>query len=205
MVAGEQLLLIVLCVNNCFLPPGVVERHRVRYVELIGCDCAMAEHPHDPKLFNQCGSPQPGTTALLEGAGYQAVRYFFHMLRPNLDELPDFPLPDGLEVRPARPDEYRAIWESTDDPDHEEWGSPELTEDGYQEWVNSPLFQPELWQIAWDRAGGSPVGHVLTFIDHDENEQSDRKRGYTEGRCREWRRRGGAGLISRSLKAKRSR
>jgi ribosomal protein S18 acetylase RimI-like enzyme len=44
----------------------------------------------------------------------------------------------------------------------------------------------------------------LTFIEHDENEQNDRKRGYTEGIGvdQAWRRRGIArALIAQSLQA----
>jgi len=51
------------------------------------------------------------------------------------------------------------------------------------------------------------VGHVLTYIHHDENKQFDRKRGYTEwiGVARPWRRRGVArALISRSLQAQKA-
>ena len=51
------------------------------------------------------------------------------------------------------------------------------------------------------------MGHVLTFIDHAENEKFNRKRGYTEGIgvARAWRRQGLArALIARSLKAQKA-
>jgi mycothiol synthase len=35
---------------------------------------------------------------------------FLQMVRPNLDDIPDFALPDGLEIRPVTTDHYRAIW-----------------------------------------------------------------------------------------------
>jgi GNAT superfamily N-acetyltransferase len=163
-------------------------------------------HPRECNKYLQANVSQfqKGTSILLERAGYQPVRYFFSMVRPTLENIPDLPLPDGLEIRPATPNQYRAIWESIFDPDEEEWGSPEPTEAAYQEWLRDPHFQPHLWQIAWDKGTGNPVGHVLTFIDHDENKQSGRKRGYTEGIgvARAWRRRGVArALISRSLQA----
>jgi len=166
-------------------------------------------HPCEPEKYFQASVSQfqENTAILLERAGYQPVRYFFEMVRPNLENIPDIPLPDGLETRPVTADQYRALWESTRDASEEEWGVPEPTEADYQKWLEDPLFQPDLWQIAWDQDTGQPVGHVLTYINHEENRQFTRKRGYTEGVgvCREWRRRGVArALISRSLQAQKA-
>jgi mycothiol synthase len=163
-------------------------------------------HPREFKKYFQVSVSQfqEGRAILLERAGYQPVRYFFEMVRSNLEDIPDYSLPDGLEIRPVTTDQYRAIWESTHDSTQEEWGITEPTENTYQEWLKHPLFQPHLWQIAWDKDTGNPVGHVLTYINYEENKQFDRKRGYTEGIgvSREWRRRGVArALISRSLQA----
>jgi mycothiol synthase len=168
-------------------------------------DIAAAHSLGSKKYFQTSVSQfQTGTAMLLESAGYQPARYFFEMVRHNLDDIPDFPLPDGLEILPVNPGQYRAIWDSIHDTDQEEWGSTKPTEDAYQEWLKDALFQPHLWQIAWDKKTGNPVGHVLTYIHHEENEQFHRKRGYTEGVgvSREWRRRGVArALISCSLQA----
>ena len=150
---------------------------------------------------------QEGEAFLLERAGYQPVRYFFEMVRRTLEDIPEFPLPEGLEIRPVRPEQYRAIWESASEAAQEEWGSAKPTENAYQEWLKDPLFQPELWQIAWDTANGKPVGNVMTYIHHEENKQFNRRRGYTEGVgvVREWRRHGLArALISRSLQAQKA-
>jgi mycothiol synthase len=166
-------------------------------------------HPQGSEKYFQVSVSQyqQGTAILLERAGYQPVRYFFEMVRPNLERLPDFPLPDGLEIRPARLDQYRAIWESMQDAGQEEWGNPEPSEEAYLEWLKDPLFQPDLWQVAWDKVTGKPVAHVLTYIHHAENKQFERKRGYTEGVgvSPAWRRRGVArALISRSLQAQKA-
>lgn len=167
------------------------------------------EHPSDSQKYFQASVSQfqVGTAIMLERAGYQPVRYFFEMVRPSLEDIPDFPLPDGLEIRPVTPDQYQTIWESIHEANHEEWGSKEPTEIAYLEWLNDHLFQPHLWQIAWDKGTGNPAGHVLTYIHHEENKQFDRKRGYTEGVgvSLEWRRRGLArALISRSLQAQKA-
>jgi mycothiol synthase len=147
---------------------------------------------------------QGGTAILLERAGYQPIRYFYLMVRPDLEDIPDFPLPDGLEIRPVISDHYRAIWKSIDETSQDEWGYTRSTEEAYQEWLADALFQPQLWQVAWDKAANKVVGTVLTYINHEENKQFDRKRGYTEGIGvdREWRRRGVAhALIGMSLQA----
>jgi len=180
----------------------------LRWLESRLRDIAAA-HPADPARFFQASAQQhaTGTAALLESAGYQPTRYFFEMVRPTLEDIPDYPLPAGVEVRPALPEHYRAIWASVDEASQDEWGYSPLTEEDYQRWVAHPRFQPELWQIAWDQADGRVVGHVLTFIDQVENEKFGRKRGYTEGIGvdRAWRRRGLArALIARSLQAQRA-
>jgi mycothiol synthase len=165
-----------------------------------------ADHPaHLSKVF-QVGVSQnyPCRKALLEASDYHAVRYYFSMVRPSLDEIPDFPLPDGLEVRPVMPGDYPAIWQVVRETSQDEWGHRDLTEQDYRDWLSGPLFQPELWQVAWDRLTNQPVGTVLTYIHHEENKQFGRRRGYTEGIgvVRLWRRRGVArALISLSLQA----
>jgi len=151
---------------------------------------------------------QKGTTTMLERSAYQPVRHFYDMVRPTLDDIFEFPLPDGLEIRPVNPENYPAIWKSVvDETGQDEWEYKKPTDDDYQEWLTSPHFQPHLWQVAWDTLSNQVVGHVLTFIDDDENKQFNRKRGYTEGIGvdQSWRRRGLArALISRSLQVQKS-
>jgi hypothetical protein len=49
---------------------------------------------------------------------------------------------------------------------------------GIQDWMSQPAFDPTLWKVTWD--GDEVAGGVLGFVDRTENEQYDRKRGYTE-------------------------
>jgi mycothiol synthase len=162
-------------------------------------------HPADlPKYFQaHVTQHKVGLAAMLEKEGYQAVRYFDEMLRPNLDNLPQFPLPDGLEVRLVPSKYYRLIWEANHEAMQDHWGVIAKTEADYQAWLNDPaLFQPHLWQVAWDILTDQIAGQVLTEIDHLQNEKFARKRGYTENISvrRPWRRQGLArALIARSL------
>jgi mycothiol synthase len=168
-----------------------------------------ANHPPETAKFFQVDVSQfqKGTTSMLDHSGYQSIRYFYEMVRPTLEDIPELPLPDGLVLKFVLPDHYAAIWRSVDETSQDEWGYKEPTDDDYQEWLTSPHFQPHLWQVAWDTTGNQVLGHVLTFIDDDENEQFNRKRGYTEGIGVDgaWRRRGLArALISRSLQAQKA-
>jgi ribosomal protein S18 acetylase RimI-like enzyme len=168
-----------------------------------------AAHPaQQTKLFQvDVAQVQEGKARMLQLAGYQVARYFYEMVRSNLDKIEEWPLPAGVELRPAAVDHYRAIWKSIDEGSLDEWGYTQATEEAYEAWTTNSHFQPHLWQIAWDGASDQVVGHVLTYIDGDENEQFGRKRGYTEGIGvdRAWRRRGLArALIARSLQAQKS-
>jgi mycothiol synthase len=146
-------------------------------------------------------STQTGYNALIAQEGYHPVRTFLAMVRPDLENIPDIPLPDGLEPRPARPEHYRQIWDAFQEAFQDLWGYVQPTEEEYEEYLTISEFQPDLWQVAWE--GDQVAGMILNFINHGENEEYHRKRGYTEGIAvrRPWRRRGLArALLARSLK-----
>jgi mycothiol synthase len=139
---------------------------------------------------------------LLLGNGYAVVRRWYRMARPLDGEIPEAPLPEGLEVRPVTPAHYRRIWDAEVEAFRDAWGFAEPTEGAYQEWIEKPVaMMPEMWQIAWD--DDQVVGQVRSFINRKENAEQGRLRGYTEDISvrRPWRRRGLAQtLILRSLR-----
>lgn len=142
--------------------------------------------------------------AFLEKAGYRVERWFHSMLRPTLDDIAPFPLPPGVEVRPVLPEHYRAIWNAHVQAFSTHWGFSPPEEKDYQWWLNSRVFQPHLWQLAWDTATGEVAGQVRTYIDESWNAAKGRQRGWTEfiSVAEPWRRRGLArALISLSLRA----
>jgi ribosomal protein S18 acetylase RimI-like enzyme len=151
-----------------------------------------ADHPDTgPRFLNSSAvERQTNLTDLLERRGYRPVRHGYDMLRPDLENIPDTPLPEGLDVRPVTPEHLRAIWEAEVEAFRDHWGSSEPDEGDFQRWLNESPFQPELWQVAWD--GGQVAGMVRTFIDHNQNARLGRQRGYTENIStrRPWRRRG---------------
>ena len=164
-----------------------------------------ADLPADaPKVF-ALGAPEQAESlrALLESEGYHVARYFYQMVRPLDEPIPDFPLPDGLELRPVTPDQYRAIWDTYHEAFRDHWGFSPRPDSYFEWWISEPIFNPALWQVAWDAATGEIAGQVQTFIDDDENEAFQRRRGYTETISvrRPYRRRGLArAMIVESLR-----
>jgi mycothiol synthase len=147
--------------------------------------------------------------ALLEKHGYTPARYFYDMVRPNLDDIPHAPLPAGLEVRPVRPEHLQAIWDANVEAFRGHWGEPERTPADYERFMNDPVeFQPDIWKVAWDTASNEVVGMVLGYINHAENEALNVKRGWTENICvrKPWRKLGVArALIAENLRELKAR
>jgi mycothiol synthase len=157
------------------------------------CDCFVDETAQD-------------TVNLLERRGYKAVRYGFNMVRPDLENIPNCPLPEGLEVRPVEIGHLRKIWEASNEAFKDHWGYIAEPWEEYVRIQSDPDFDPTLWRVAWD--GDQVAGMVLSFIDKDQNAEYGRLRGYTENICvrRPWRKRGLArALIALSLQALKER
>ena len=140
-------------------------------------------------------------TALIRGAGYEPVTYAAEMVRPSVDDLPDYPLPNGLGIRPVSEGQLRAIWEADTEAFRDHWGYVEPTEESYARFLAFPYNDPTLWRVAWDDEG--VAGQVRSFIDTAQNAEHGRQRGWTENisTARRWRRRGVArALIVESIR-----
>lgn len=160
----------------------------------------------DRRFESWCNENQVGAVALLESEGFTTARYFFEMLRPTLDDIKEFPLPDGLEVRPVRPEDYRAIWDADTEAFADHWGGMDLSEQAFERFFSGPDFQPELWRVAWE--GDRVAGQVNNFVMREFNAQTGSRRGLLGGVSvrRPWRGRGLArALVSQSLVAFRDR
>jgi mycothiol synthase len=174
-------------------------RHNERRLRQIAAD-----HPQDEEHWLEAwaSDTEEHWESLLVDEGYEGVRWGFEMVRPDLENIPDLPLPEGLEVRPVPPEQYRAVFDAAKEAFRDSWEFSEdwFSEEDFQAWQQEPTFQPELWQVAWD--GDQVAGMVQNFVNEAENEEYGRRRGYTEGICvrRPWRRRGLArALIARSF------
>jgi len=117
--------------------------------------------------------------ALALAHGYRPVQHVIDLVR-SLEGIPEAPLPPGLEVRPVTPKDYRAVWDAGRESSRWMWNYSESRWDDahFEAFQRSPEFQPDLWQIAWDRE--TLVGTVLPFILEAENRRYGRKQGHTE-------------------------
>lgn len=143
---------------------------------------------------------------LLECQGYQPVRYAYEMVRPDLDNVPELPLPPGVEVRRVEPEHLRLIWEASNEAFRDHWGYIPDPWEEFERLLDDPDIDPNLWRVAWE--GDQVAGMVMSYIDKDQNERFGWKRGYTENIFvrRPWRRQGLArALIAISLFALKER
>ena len=144
---------------------------------------------------------RPGAVALVTSHGYQPVRYFFNMLRPTLDQIEVPQLPEGLELGLVTDRAgYRRLFDADAEAFMDHWGGFDASDEAFEEWLGWPDLDPSLFVIAWD--GDEIAGAVLNFIDENENELLNRKRGLLGSVFvrRPWRRRGlAAALVATSL------
>lgn len=154
---------------------------------------ARAERFEDAEgraLGTWIGEKESGAAELLEAEGYVPVRYYFSMIRDNLDDIPDIALPDGLEIREVRDGDRETIFAADNEAFRDHWGHREMTREDFTRLFSMPDLDTSLWSIAWD--ADEVAGGVQTFIWKAENETLGVKRGWLEHISvrRAWRRRG---------------
>jgi len=145
---------------------------------------------------------ESGAAALYTAVGYQPVLHGAEMVRPDLEDIPEAPLPEGLVVRSPGPDELRKVWEAEVEGFRDYLGAVPQTETDYRAFLDNQYNDPTLWRIAWD--GDEVAGQVRSYINGPENEAMGRRRGYAESISvrRPYRRRGLArALLVQSLRA----
>jgi mycothiol synthase len=167
-----------------------------------------ATRPPGERLFATFGGDEaPERDALLRSRGYQPVRWFYSMVRPDLDDLPDSPLPAGLEIREVTAEQLPVIWAAEQEAFRDHWGFTESNDEEYEQFRTDPVRgDTTLWRIAWD--GDEVAGQVRSFINAEENERFGRQRGHVEHISvrRPWRKRGLArALIAASIPLLRER
>jgi beta-glucuronidase len=94
------------CFNLAVSPYGVVTRDRRKKVPYRTAQRLFRERQGIPEPVAPEGPPGPGPT------GYPVM-----MIRPNLDDLPEVPFPEGFRARPMGPEEaglWADIWRDAD-------------------------------------------------------------------------------------------
>lgn len=161
-----------------------------------------AGHPFDgDRWFSAWANDVDATgTQLLLEHGFRPVRQSVTMVRPTLDAIDVPSLPDGLELRPVREVDLRAIYLADADAfrDHDGW--VDESDAAVRRWALHPLTDPSLMVVAWD--GDQVAAAALCAISTTENEANGFLRGWVETvfTRRPWRRRGLArALLGRAL------
>jgi mycothiol synthase len=145
---------------------------------------------------------QPRDEALLRSVGFEPVRYFFAMERPHLDDVPDGPLPDGIEVRAVTRTDAPRVFAADVEAFRDHWGGFDDSPEELQRWLDSPEFDPSLWVVGFDAQSGEIAGAVINAVYAEENAELGRQAGWLDSvfTRRPWRGRGLArALICRSL------
>jgi mycothiol synthase len=138
----------------------------------------------------------------VEAAGFTRVRAGVELVRPNLHDIPDIPMPDGFEIRPIAADDramHRRVWEAAKRAFAESYGEQAQSEDQYERWLSSTEFNPPLWRVAFH--GDAIAAQILNYLDEPEADGS--RIGWTESISTqpEFRRRGLArALLAESLR-----
>ena len=160
-----------------------------------------------PPIFGSWSTErQPGDASLLEAAGFEPKRWFFEMVRPNLDEIPERALPDGLEIRPIDRSMARQVWDADIEAFQDHWGGFDGSEEHLQRWLDNPNTDLSLWIIAFD--GDEVAAGIINSIDPDQNAALGIERGWLSSvfTRRAWRRRGlASALIVESFRRLRDR
>jgi len=141
--------------------------------------------------------------SLLLREHYTPVQSYFVMVRSLLQPIPDLSLPEGLKIRPVRPEHYWTVWRAADESLQDLRGGSDLTDEILKEWIENPTFNPRLWVVAWDITTDQVAGVVLSSIDEGENQKYKRKRAHMGpiGVRRPYRRKGlASALLAQSFK-----
>lgn len=159
---------------------------------------ATLPHPH---VFAGWGELEvPAVLPWATAAGYHVDGYGVMMIRPLAEPIPEIALPDGLELRPVRPEDHRAIWDADTEAFQDHRDPDRRTEADFLGFFSQPDIDTSRWLVAW--AGDEVAGSVLNFVFPDENERLGVRRGWLEHVSvrRPWRKRGlASALIAQSM------
>jgi mycothiol synthase len=146
----------------------------------------------------------PEQRAAAERLGFRLARSFAQLIRPNLDDIPDVPLPAGFEIRAIAADDramHRRVYDAGARAFADSWREEAPSVAGFQRFINAPAFDPTLWRVAFH--GDDIAGQILNFMDEQVDPDGGRL-GWTESISvqPEYRRRGLArALLAASLRS----
>ena len=143
----------------------------------------------------------PDVAPFAAAAGYEVNGYGVMMTRDLTEPIEEVPLPDGLEVRPVRPEDHRTIWDADCEAFRDHRDPAVRTDADFERWFTMPEIDTGLWEVAWD--GDEVAGSVWNHVFAEDNVRLGIKRGWLEHVSvrRRWRKRGlAAALMTRSMR-----
>lgn len=164
------------------------------------------EQQAPPVIATWVDGPDVGARALVERGGYDLVRTYHHMVRPDMDDILLPPVADGIDIRPVSRAELRSVWQALSEAFLDHFGAMDPSDAAYERWVASPRMDPALLYAAFD--GDEVAAAVQGAITPGENETRGYLRGWTDPifTRRRWRRRGlASACLGRTLVALRDR
>ena len=153
------------------------------------------------EVRSQAHENEIGHRTMLKTERFKPIRWFFGMRRPTLGDVPDAPLPEGLELRTVTSAQHRAIFEAEREAFRDHWSAREQTEGDFAFTFGRPELDTDLWVVAWD--GNEIAGVVQGWIYPEENATLGVARGWLEHISvrRPWRRRGlGRAITAEALR-----
>lgn len=138
-------------------------------------ELAETEAPQYRWMFaTNVSSTEKETYHLIDRAGYNASVILSDMKLRAFPEQQRSSLPEGVEIRPALAEDYRALYQvekdariGTRSQEADMQDTPESEED-FQAWLKRNVyrepFDPELWRIAW--YGDQPISIVLGEVNN---------------------------------------
>jgi ribosomal protein S18 acetylase RimI-like enzyme len=163
-------------------------------------------HSGPRTLMSFIDDPDTGAVSLLTGRGYHKARTYFHMVRPDMEDIVVPPLPDGLEVRPITPDLLPRLWAAMAEAFADHFGGQDFSDPAFRRWSGDSDLDLSLLTVAFE--GDEIAAGVQGQIVAEENALHGYLRGWTDPifTRRAWRRRGlAAALIGRCLTELRDR
>lgn len=161
---------------------------------------ASHEHPGRRLFVTWTPDGDRGGAALLAASGYESVRTYHHMVRPDMEDLLLPPMPPGIEVRPVTPDLVRPLFDAMMEAFRDHFGAFDASSEAFLRWRDDPDFDPGLLVIGYD--GEEVAGGVQGYIVPEENRSNGYLRGWADPifTRRAWRRRGlASALLGRAL------
>ena len=120
-------------------------------------------------LHSWAGDGGLGSIALLERAGFTIARYFFDMVRPALDAIPQTCRcrPESRCARSCRPT-IGQIFDADAEAFRDHWGGIDESDAAFERFFSGPRFEPELWRVAWEGREVAGVVMVERMPAYDE-------------------------------------